>query len=121
MHELAICQGLMSQVSNVAASHGASRVERVIVRVGALSGVEAPLLQRAFEVARAGTAASEAKLEIQEEPVEVRCRECGAQGGVPANRLLCPECGDWRVRVTRGEELTLMSLDLSGLEGEKHV
>jgi len=28
------------------------------------------------------------------------------------NRLLCPYCGDWRVRVTEGEELMLLSLDI---------
>ena len=92
-----------------------------LVSVGEWENIEAATWTPGFEVARAGTAASAAKLVIQDEPVEVSCRECGVRGEVPANRLLCPECGDWRVRVTRGEELTLMSLDLSGLEGEKHV
>jgi len=112
MHELAICQGLIRQVEHVAAENQAAAVTRVLLRVGKLSGVEPPLLERAFEIARAGTVASEAELEIEEGAVLVKCRECGAGGEVPINRLVCPSCGDWRVRVTEGEELLLLSLEL---------
>jgi hydrogenase nickel incorporation protein HypA/HybF len=112
MHELAICQGLIRQVERVAAENEAKAVARILLHVGKLSGVEPPLLERAFEIAQAGTVASEAELEIQEGPVKVQCRECGAGGEVPLNRLVCPSCGDWRVRVTEGEELLLLSLEL---------
>lgn len=113
MHELSICQGLMREVGRVAAENGAVSVERIVLRVGRLSGVEPPLLERAFEVARLGTPAEQASLEIEEGPVVVECTQCGASSEVPVNRLLCPACGDWRVHVTAGEELTLMSMDIT--------
>jgi hydrogenase nickel incorporation protein HypA/HybF len=112
MHELAVCQGLMRQVQRVAAEQGASSVERIVLQIGGLSGVEPPLLARAFEIARVGTVAAEAELEMRNGPVTVRCRECGSSGAVEINRLLCPECGDWRVRVTGGEELLLLSIEI---------
>jgi len=112
MHELAICQGLLRQVGQVALDKGAASVERIVLQVGGLSGVEPPLLARAFEIAREGTVAAGAELDIRVGPVVVQCRECGGRGAVPVNRLLCPYCGDWRVRVTEGEELLLLSLEI---------
>jgi hydrogenase nickel incorporation protein HypA/HybF len=112
MHELSICQGLLSQVGKVAADNNARSVELIRIRVGRLSGVEPSLLAHAFEIARAGTAASEAVLEIEEGPVVVNCRECGSSGEVPSNRLVCPRCGDWRVKVTEGEDLLLLSVEI---------
>jgi hydrogenase nickel incorporation protein HypA/HybF len=112
VHELAVCQGLMRQVEQVAAAHGASAVELVILQIGELSGVEPPLLERAFEIARAGTVAEDAELEIRTGPVVVQCRECGGKSAVPPNRLLCSYCGEWRVRVVEGEELLLLSVEL---------
>jgi hydrogenase nickel incorporation protein HypA/HybF len=112
MHELAVCQGLLRQVEQVAADHQATAVSRILLRVGGLSGVEPPLLERAFEIARMGTLAENARLEIEEGPVVVKCRECGGSSAVPVNRLLCTYCGDWRVEVTEGEELLLLSLEL---------
>jgi hydrogenase nickel incorporation protein HypA/HybF len=69
-------------------------------------------LLRAFEVARAGTLAESAELEIQAGPVIVQCRQCAARGEVAVNRLVCPDCGDWRVQVVEGEELLLLKLDI---------
>ena len=113
MHELSVCQGLMRQVGKVAEQNGAESVDRILLRVGQLSGVEASLLVHAFEIARMGTVAEGAELEIEDGPVTVKCRECGTEGGVKPNRLVCPCCGDWRVEVTGGEELMLLSLDLT--------
>jgi len=112
MHELSVCQGLMKQVQQVAAENNASSVESIRVQVGGLSGVEPSLLAHAFEIARAGTIASEAELEIEEAPIVVKCQECGASSAVSANRLVCEYCGEWRVTVTSGEELYLMSVEI---------
>lgn len=122
MHELAVCQALLRQVEQVAAANGATAVERIRLKIGGLSGVEPPLLQRAFEIARFGTVAQGATLEIEAGPIVVACNECGAGGEAAANRLLCPACGDWRVRVTQGEELSLQSIDIKEPEKESsHV
>jgi hydrogenase nickel incorporation protein HypA/HybF len=112
MHELSVCQDLIRQVEKVAAAHGAAAVERIVLQIGELSGVEPPLLERAFTVARAGTVAAAAEMEIRTGPVVVHCTECGGRSAVPANRLVCTYCGDWRVRVVEGEELLLLSVEL---------
>lgn len=115
MHEMAICQGLMSQVEQIALEKGASRVEHIVLSIGPLAGVEPELLNRAFEVARTDTVASDAELEIETGPVVVKCRSCGAEGEAKVNRLLCPACGDWKVNLVQGDELLLLRLEVSGI------
>lgn len=112
MHELSVCLALMQEVERVAAEHGARRVERILLRVGPLSGVEPALLQHAFPLAAAGTVAEAARLEIETGPVIVHCSQCDRETEVPAGRLVCAACGDFRTRVIRGEELLLESLEL---------
>ncbi|MBT8064672.1 MAG: hydrogenase maturation nickel metallochaperone HypA [Gammaproteobacteria bacterium] len=118
MHELSVCQGLLRQVDRLARENGADAVTRIVLRIGGLSGVEPPLLQHAFEIARMGTLAQEAELAIEEGPVVVKCQECGGRSVVPVNRLLCTYCGEWKVNVVEGEELLLLSLDLDMPEAE---
>lgn len=115
MHELSICQQLLTQVARVAAEHGAARVDRIRVSAGPLSGVEPQLLQQAFTLARAGTIAAEADLEIRSAPVRIRCRDCRETSEVPPNRLLCPHCRQWQVDVVAGEELILERVELADL------
>ena len=113
MHELSLCQGLMRQVGKIARENDAEAVERIVLRIGGLSGVEPPLLAQAFEIARMGTVAENAELEMEEGPIVVKCNECGGSSAVPVNRLVCTYCGSWRVLVTEGEELLLVSLELT--------
>lgn len=113
MHELSICQALLDQVERIAAEHGASRVERILLRVGPLSGVEAPLLRHAYPLAAAGTLAEHAELIIEPAPVRVSCADCGAETEATPNRLLCGACGGFKTRLVSGNELLLANLELS--------
>jgi len=85
MHELAVCQALLTEVERAAGQAGAAAVRRVLVRIGALSGVEPQLLARA----------------------------CGAEHEVPPNRLLCPACGSWRTALRAGDELVLQRVEFT--------
>lgn len=121
MHELSVCQQLLSQATRIAQEHGAHQIDRIVVAAGPLSGVEPDLLMQAFSVARAGSLAHSARLEIERGVVVVRCRSCRTESEVPANRLLCAKCGNWQVDVTQGEDLLLLSLELSGLPSQANA
>lgn len=113
MHELSICQALLDQLGRIVAEQGASRVERILLRVGPLSGVEAPLLLHAYPLAAAGTVAEGAELVIEPAPVRVACGACGAETAATPSRLLCGRCGSFRTRLLSGDELLLASVELS--------
>jgi hydrogenase nickel incorporation protein HypA/HybF len=120
MHELSICQAMLTQVERIAAEHGTPSVDKIVLLIGPLSGVEPPLLDRAFSVARCGTVAQSAAMEIQIGPIVVSCNSCGESGEVDASKLICRNCGDWRVTVRQGEELILKSVELSSIDPDTH-
>lgn len=112
MHELSICQSLLGEVERVAAANGAMEVNKITVAVGPLSGVEAPLLVRAFDVARMGSVAEHAELEIEMMPAIVWCKACAVETVVATNALLCRQCGTWQVELKSGAELLLQRIEL---------
>ncbi|MFP3873591.1 MAG: hydrogenase maturation nickel metallochaperone HypA [Thiohalophilus sp.] len=112
MHELSICQSMLSQIEAVAMENRATAVHRIKVQIGPLSGVEPQLLQQAFPIAVAGSLAAEAVLEIELLPIRVRCRQCGMESEASANKLICGECGHWQTQLISGDEMLLTSLEL---------
>ena len=115
MHELSICNALVTQVEAIAAKNRARRVARIELEVGPLSGVEPDLLRRAYPLATAGTIAADAELVIETPDVVVYCTQCERESSVAANRLLCGECGDFRTQIVSGEELILKRLELEDI------
>ena len=113
MHEYSVCLALLEQVERIAREHRARRVDRIVLQLGPLSGVEAPLLEHAWPLAAAGSIAVDAKLVIDTAPVRVRCTQCGAESEAQANRLLCASCGDYRTRLISGDEMLLANLELA--------
>ncbi len=113
MHELSVCMSLLEQVERIAAEQGAVSVDRIVLVVGPLSGIEADLLANAYPLAAAGTIAEHAELEIEASGVRVRCTRCSRESDVPPNRLLCGHCGDYRTRVISGDEMILRRLEFS--------
>lgn len=113
MHELSVCLSLLDQVQAIARSHGATRVERILLQIGPLSGVEGGLLRNAYPLAAAGTLAEDAVLDIEPAPVRVRCTQCGAESDATPNRLLCAACGSHQTRLISGDELLLARVELT--------
>lgn len=113
MHELSVCTALLDQVEKIAHERNALAVSRIVLRLGPLSGIEPQLLRRAYPLAAAGTIAEHAELTIDASDVVVRCSQCGEESAVPANRLLCSACGDFRTHLISGDELLLQSVELA--------
>ena len=112
MHELAICQALMSQVETIARENAALRVTAITLGMGPLSGVEEQLLKNAYPIATAGTIADGAELFIHPAAVRVRCSECGKESEATPNRLICAHCKNWRTELISGDELLLIRVEL---------
>lgn len=113
MHELSVCQSIISQLESIAAEHGATSITVVHVQIGPLSGVEAPLLKNAWTIARSNTVAAGATLEIEEMPITIRCTVCEKESSAQANRMVCDHCGAWQTRLISGDEMLLRSVELN--------
>jgi len=112
MHELSLCDDLMSQVLALAEQHKAQAVDSITVKIGALSGVEPMLLESAFAISRVGTIAEAAQLILEPVPVRVHCDSCGVEAEAHANRLICPGCRSPDTRLLSGDELILARVEL---------
>ena len=112
MHEAGIMESALAIVSREAASHGASRVERVTLRVGAISGAEPESLRFAFEALSPGTVAEGAELVIEHVPARAHCAGCDTDFTIESGFLFeCPVCRAFSGDVRSGRELDLARLE----------
>ena len=113
MHEV----GLMETALELAFAHtrraGASRIHRMRLRVGTLSGVVPDALEMAFAAATPGTPADGAELIVEEVPVVCQCEQCGSTYCPEDVVYLCSICGAINSRIQQGRELELTSLEVS--------
>ncbi|MEQ1910681.1 MAG: hydrogenase maturation nickel metallochaperone HypA [Vicinamibacterales bacterium] len=65
MHEASLMKNLMGKVEQLAREHGAGRVTRLEVKLGALSHFSPDHFREHFELAARGTVADGALLEIE--------------------------------------------------------
>lgn len=113
MHELSLCDDLLSQVVTIAAQNNAQSVASITVQIGALSGVEPILLETAFSLIKEGSIAEQAQLIIQSSAVTIFCKKCGEKSEVATNHLLCHACHSHETDVIKGNELILASVELN--------
>lgn len=114
MHEVGIMESALGAVLAQARAHHAQRVHRIVLRVGALAGVDADSLRFAFEALAQDTPAAEAILEVVEVPARVHCTSCRedfiADGSVIFS---CPRCGQLSGDIRQGRELELSRIEMS--------
>lgn len=112
MHELAIADSILSTLAREAESRKLGRVEAVVVRVGALSGVVPEALRFGFEAIRADTAFAATRLEVEWIEVAARCPACATEFPVKDLLFACPRCGSGRIDIVRGNELEIAYLEV---------
>jgi hydrogenase nickel incorporation protein HypA/HybF len=112
MHELSIVASLFEILEAKAKENQAIRIVRVKLKVGKMAGVVPEFLQTAFDSYKQGTIASEARLEIEEVPLKVRCRKCSAEIEKEDFVLVCPSCSSTDLEIREGMELFLDKIDL---------
>lgn len=112
MHEVSLVRTLLDKVAALLAEHQGESVEEIHVELGPLSGVEPLLVQSAFEQLAPGHAMTEARLVINEIPLEARCRQCGALFEIERFKFQCASCGSSDVQVVRGDEFRLLNITI---------
>ncbi len=109
MHELTIAQSVLETITARTADR---QVHAVRLEVGKLSGVSADSLRFCFELAAAGTAVDGAVLDIVEPAGRARCATCAEEFVLDDPILLCA-CGSSDVRLLAGDELRIISVEVS--------
>ncbi len=114
MHEVGIMESALAAVMAQASAHHAQRVHRIVLRIGALSGVDADSLRFAFDALAQGTMAAGAAFEVVEVPTRVHCAGCREDFSA-TNEVIysCPRCGRLSGDIREGRELELSRIEMS--------
>lgn len=112
MHEYSIVSALLEQCEQHANENQAIRIAKVVIKIGVLSGVEPTLLTTAFETFKLEGRAKEAELVIDIQPIVIACNQCHTTNEVTERTVICPNCNSFDTKITDGEEMLLMQLEL---------
>jgi hydrogenase nickel incorporation protein HypA/HybF len=114
MHEVGIMESALDTVFRELRARGGQRVHRIVLRVGAVSGVEPEALKFAFEAVAPDTAAAGAVLEIELAPARAFCAPCAEEFVVASTFIFtCPRCGRPSGEIRAGRELELQRMEIS--------
>ena len=111
-------RGLLSQVDGLRSRHRADHIVSIRLIVGEFSGVEADLLQSAFDDLSRETPMAGAFLDIQRTSLAGRCADCESVFAIEKFRFVCPHCQSADVSIHQGEELLLDTVTLQNRETE---
>jgi hydrogenase nickel incorporation protein HypA/HybF len=112
MHELSIAASIVDAVSMEMNRQNLPSVHAIVVRVGALSGVDPEALRFGFAAITAETPLAKTRLEIEHVPVLGKCRTCNYEFSVKDYIFACPACQSGQIEVTHGEELDIAYLEV---------
>jgi hydrogenase nickel incorporation protein HypA/HybF len=118
MHELSIALSILDGVEEEMRNHPAAKVGVIHLRIGALAGIVPEALISAYELAREQSPFPASRLEIDEVPIAVFCKSCGAERSVRSpTDLRCVDCNSPASEIRQGREIQLFSLELEESPG----
>ena len=112
MHEYSVVQSLLESCEEHARKNDAKKVIKVVIKIGVLSGVEPDLLQTAFDTFKEKTVCHDALFIINVQKIVIECLDCNTTSTLEKHEFSCPKCQSVNIKVTDGEEMYLMSLEL---------
>jgi len=113
MHEYSVVQALLNQCEEIAAENDATKITKVVCKIGVMSGIEIHLLRVAFDTFKEGTMCDGAEFVIDEQKLKVRCRACKSEYEIDEINYKCRECGHLGMDTVDGEDMYLMSVEMS--------
>lgn len=104
MHEMGIVDGMLNTIDSLVEEHGLTRVDKIVLQVGDISGVIPMFVQRAYDLMVSGTKYEKTILEIEELKGIVRCNLCQHEFYAVENDHRCPKCGQRNMTPLSGRE-----------------
>jgi hydrogenase nickel incorporation protein HypA/HybF len=118
MHEFSLTDSLIDLALNEAEKADIVRLDKIIVQIGALSGVNIDSVEFAYGILRERSEVTKnAELVIEKIPGTGMCTKCGMEIELERLYLYCTECKAPTVTITGGREFILKSMEGEG-EGE---
>ena len=112
MHELPVTMSILSIVLEQAKNAQATKISRVNLTIGELSGIVPEYIRLQFGFLSKDTIAEGAELSIHQPPTELRCRNCGTVFSPDGRNWICPNCTEEDVEIVSGRECQVESMEV---------
>lgn len=112
MHELAVTESILEIALRHAESQQAKKITDLHIVMGQWSSVVDDSVQFYWDMISDGTIAKGAALHFERIPTELVCLDCGKTYQPDSRDLLCPTCHGTRLKVLKGEEFRLDSIEI---------
>ncbi len=114
MHEMSLVMSMMNSLDQIAERENASRITKVRVKIGKMSGVVIDSFKLAFEALKMENPMTKnAELIVEEVPLIYECIDCGERFKTDEIYFPeCPKCGSLNLKTISGEELEITNVEL---------
>ena len=111
MHEVSIIQNVVKIVSDKAIENNFSKVDKVSLKIGGLSGAMPESLNFAFNSLIIGTMLEGSTLEIEKVSAVAECADCKKVFPIDHFNKLCPCCNKFCSSIISGYELYVNTIE----------
>ncbi len=114
MHEISLVQGMLHQLTELADSNGASKVIKITMEIGPLSGVVIDSFTFGFDILSAESDLTRnAELIINVPPVAYGCTKCSHSVQTTGERPdACPQCEELFLIPEGGDDIILQQVEM---------
>jgi hydrogenase nickel incorporation protein HypA/HybF len=113
VHELSIVISIIEIVEEEVKKTGLTKVEKIVLEIGSLAGIEEAALHFAWKEAIGNTVLEKSELVKVNIPGKAICLNCKEEFGLTYLYDLCPCCSDLRKEIIQGKEIIIKSLIIS--------
>lgn len=113
MHEVGLMNSAVTLALEQVKAKGRTKIHRIDLNVGELSGIVPDALTFAFDVVSAGTPAEGADLHLTTVPTLCYCPHCRREFHPMSWIYACPHCQRLSNDIREGKDLELVSLEIS--------
>ena len=112
MHELSITQSILSIALEQAKKAQASKITKINLTLGELSGIVSECVQFYFELLSKDTIAAGANLSFDLPATQLRCLNCQTTFSPDDLNWTCPNCHEQKVEIISGRECHVESIEV---------
>jgi hydrogenase nickel incorporation protein HypA/HybF len=113
MHEVSLVSALIDQIQEVSLQQHFTRVEKIHLGIGVMSGINAECIEFCFPEITRNSILADSQLTYESIPLEILCKTCKKISNPPdPSDLRCEHCFSGDIRVQRGKDFLILNLEV---------
>jgi hydrogenase nickel incorporation protein HypA/HybF len=101
---------VVKTVEDFALKNGVTRIETLVLQIGALSSAIPRYVEACYPMAVKNTLLEDTRLSIEVLPANARCRTCGIVFNALENKGTCPFCNSGNPEMISGNEFMIKEI-----------